>query len=996
MTKISSALPDFFQALQQATGGDVRTDETSRTLYSTDASLYQVMPLGVCFPRDTAEVQAIVTLADQYEIPLLPRAGGTGLAGQTVNEALVIDMSHHMNQLLEVNVEERWARVQPGLVFAHMNSQLKQHGLMFGPDPASGNRAGLGGIVGNNATGSHSILYGMAADHVMGVEAVLADHAVVDFSTRSSSELGRYLDRPGIEGAAYNKLHSIARDHSETVRTGTPKHWRRCGGYNLFRFLPAAAGVPESPYARRDFGTFNLAQLMTGSEGTLGVMTEFKLNLVPTPKMTALAIVHFDDAYTCLDATQVILETGPSAVELLDQYTISLCQEHTTYKKYLERFLVGQPNSVLVTEYYGESEGELKDKIEKLQTHLNKRGVRFSAVVPLLTSAEQAPVWTVRKAGLGLLMSKRGDYKPATFIEDTAVPVEHLADYITGLIDFCADLDVDMAYYAHASGGCIHTRPLVNTKSADDRHKMEQISRYTLAEMKKYGGSFSSEHGDGRSRSWLNEEFFGPDLFQLFREVKETFDPKNLFNPGNIVVGQPLTDNLRMGADYTNVTFHETLDFSEDQGFHRAIEMCNGAGVCRKLTGTMCPPYMVTRDEEHSTRGRANMLRAALTGKLPAERLTGQRMYETMDLCISCKACKSECPSSVDMAKIKMQFLDHYYKANGVPRRAKLFGNIHRLNRFMSGGMAPLANWVTERPLVKRVNQRLFNISAKRDLPRFARETYLDWFRKRERRDATAARLHEVNSNVLKSSVSHQIVFFNDTFNTYNDPHVSIAATEVLEAAGFELLLPGHTCCGRPMLSKGLVEDARLLAIETIDKLYPYAVQGLPIVGLEPSCLLSFRDDYLYLLPNDYQKKVRVVAERAYLFEEFLAELAEKNELNLTFKQEPKEVLLHGHCHQKSLAGTETAKKVLALPGYKVTEVDSGCCGMAGSFGYEAEHTEISLQMGERALFPAVRATDEQTIIAAAGTSCREQIWDGTGRRALHPAEVLRNALAER
>lgn len=718
-----NALPDFFNDLRKSTDGkmDVRTDETSRTLYSTDASLYQVTPLGVCFPRHTADVQAIVSLANQYEIPLLPRAGGTGLAGQTVNEALVLDMSHHMNGLLDVNVEERWATVQPGLVFANMNAQLKPLGLMFGPDPASGNRAGLGGIVGNNATGSHSVLYGMAVDHVMETQQVLADGSITRFGTVTDHDLMHHTGKPGIEGQAYSKLIDIAQNHAGTIRAGTPKHWRRCGGYNLFKFID---GVAESPYARRDIGQFNLAQLMTGSEGTLGVMTEFKLNLVPVPKQTALAIIHFDDGYACLDATQVVLEMEPSAIELLDNLTMTLCRAQPAFQPDLDKFIEGDPNSVLVTEFYGESERELKDKIEKLEAHLKKSGVHFTTIVPLMTPAAQAPVWKVRKAGLGILQSRRGDFKPMAFIEDTAVPVTHLANYITRLVEFCHSLDVEVAYYAHASGGCLHVRPLVNTKSADHLHKMEQMSLFTLKLMHEYGGSFSSEHGDGRARSWINEAFFGPELFNLFKEVKQTFDPKNLLNPGNITDGQPLIDNLRFGADYSNVTVHENLDFSFDKGFHRAVEMCNGAGVCRKDGGTMCPPYMVTRDEEHSTRGRANMLRAALTGKIPADRLTGERMYQTMDLCISCKACKVECPSSVDMAKIKMQFLDNYYKANGTPTRAKVFGNIHRINRLFSGPLAPIANFFGRLPVAKRLNEQFLRISSQRQLPEFARQPF--------------------------------------------------------------------------------------------------------------------------------------------------------------------------------------------------------------------------------------------------------------------------------
>ncbi len=968
-------ISDFFADLRRTVGGDIRTDETSRILYSTDASLYQVMPHGVCFPRNADEVTAIVALAGQYGMPIVPRAGGTGLAGQTVNEALILDFSHHMNQVLEVNTEERWARVQPGLVFSQMNAALKSQGLMFGPDPASGNRAGLGGIVGNNATGSHSVIYGMAVDHVLDTQVVLSDGTLTNFRAQAADSLPFLAQKAGIEGAAYRELMHIAADHAETIRNGTPKHWRRCGGYNLFKFVD---GIPESPYRRRDHGQFSLAQLMCGSEGTLGVMTEFKLNLVPTPKQTALAILHFDDAYTALDATQIVLQTHPTAVELLDHYTMALCRTQPAYRKLLDTFVEGLPNTVLITEYYGADTAELEHKIGSLQQHLKQSGVNVTGCVPLLTPAQQAPVWKVRKAGLGLIMSKRGDFKPVAFIEDTAVPVEHLADHITQLGNFCESLEVPMVYYAHASGGCMHVRPMINTKVADGLDKMQQISEFTLQLVRKYGGAFSSEHGDGRARSWLNARMFGPELYGLFKDVKQTFDPDNIFNPGNIVDAPAMTENLRFGTDYSNVTFTETLDFSHDQGFNRAVEMCNGAGVCRKLEGTMCPPYMVTREEEHSTRGRANMLRAAITGKIPADRLTQQRMYDTMDLCVACKACKTECPSSVDMAKIKMQFLHNYQQVNGTPLRAKVFGNIHRINRVLSGPMAPLVNWGGKLPVTKWLNEALLGVGKNRTLPQFARQSFTQWF-------ATRQTAH---------TSDHKVVLFNDTFNTYNDPQIAIAATQVLEAAGFEVLLPQHNCCGRPLLSKGLLAEAKALANDTIERLYDFASQGIPIVGLEPSCLLSFRDDYHYLIADN--PKLAAVSDNAFLFEEFIAKLADEGTLNLEFKTDAKTVLLHGHCHQKALAGTETAKKVLALPGYTVTEVDSGCCGMAGSFGYEKEHVEISLKMGERALFPAVRATPADTIIAAAGTSCREQIYDGTTRLAKHPAEVLNNALAAR
>lgn len=969
----SNQLTDFFADLRHAVGGDVRTDLYNRTLYSTDASLYQVLPLGVFFPRHADEVAAAVTLAAQYQIPVLPRAGGTALAGQTVNAALVIDTTHHMDRLLEVNAEERRVRVQPGLILDALNRQLKPTGLQFGPDPASSNRAAMGGIVGNNATGSHSILYGMAVDHVLETRVVLDDGTPVTFGPLDT--MTDALASNGRMGKIYRGIYNLITTHGEVIRTGTPRHWRRCGGYNLFRFVD---GVPDSPYPRADGGRFNLAQLICGSEGTLGMITELTLNLVPRPQLTALGIIHFDDAYTTMDATQAVLETQPSAVELLDRLSMQLCRTQPTYAKLLNTFIEGKPECVLITEYYGDTEAELQDKLDKLTAHLRQRGVKFTAMVPLLTPEQQSRVWQVRKAGLGLVLSKRGDYKPISFVEDSAVPVEHLADYITRLEAFCHSLGTEMAYYAHASGGCLHVRPLVNTKLAEEVAKLPEISRYAVSLLKEYGGTWSSEHGDGRSRSWLNESFFGPELYNLFRQVKHTFDPHGLFNPGNIVEAGPMTDNLRFDAAYHHIPLTEHLDFSSDMGLHRAVEMCNGAGVCRKVTaGTMCPSYMVTKEEEHSTRGRANLLRAAFTGKMPAEEFTSPRMYHAMDLCISCKACKTECPSSVDMAKIKFEFLAHYYENHGIPLRARLFGAIGTLSRLTSGPLAGLVNAINRWSPMRHALDRWMGISAKRTLPHFASEPFTAWFKRRD----------PVNLNKPK------VVLFNDTFNTYNDPHIAIAATEVLEAAGFQVILPGHHCCGRPAMSKGLVNEARTAAASTVAALYPLAAQGLPIVGLEPSCLLSMRDEYHYLLPTD--DRVATIAAQCLTFEEFMAQQAEAGTLDVPFEAAGK-ILLHGHCHQKALVGTQPSHQTLSRAGYTVEAVEAGCCGMAGAFGYETEHYDISIAMGERRLFPAVRKQADDTIIVAAGTSCREQIWDGTGRRAKHPAEVLREALANK
>ncbi|MEW5986779.1 MAG: FAD-linked oxidase C-terminal domain-containing protein [Chloroflexota bacterium] len=971
----ATPIPDFLHELQKRVAGELRADDYSRVLYSTDASIYQIMPLAVLIPRTAEDVQAAVELAHHYQVPILPRTAGSSLAGQAVNEALVIDMSRHLDQVVEVNQAEQWVRVQPGIVLDELNFTLKPMRLQFGPDPASSNRACLGGIVSNNSTGAHSILYGMTADHVLEAQLILADGSQAHVGPLSEVEWGQRQGRPGLEGEIYRQMTALVADETnqEVIRAGTPRHWRRCGGYNLDRFV-AGPTFRWPPDAR-----FNLAKMVSGAEGTLAVMTEIKLNLVPLPRMTALAIVHFDGLYEALAAVPVMLAAEPSAIELLDNLGLTLCREVPEYARLLSTFLIGSPNCVLITEFYGESESELKAKVERLEKHLRKNQIRC-AVTPAVSPQLQNNVWTVRKVGLGLMMSIKGDHKPIPFIEDAAVPVQHLAEYVTRIERFCDDLGTNVAYYAHASAGCIHIRPLINTKVAGDVAKLAQIGRFSMELVSGYGGALSSEHGDGRSRSWLNEAFFGRQLYGLFKEVKRIFDPQGILNPGVIVDPQPISDHLRYGPAYSFIPIQTHLDFRHDLGFDRAVEMCNGAGICRKrTTGTMCPSFMVTRDEEHSTRGRANALRAALSGRLPASAFTSPRMYQVMELCVECKACKAECPSSVDMAKIKFEFLAHYHEKHGVPLRDRLLAGVARISRLSSGRLAPLANWSLQNNLLRRLLEWGVGIGRHRPLPPFAGQPFTAWFGRRAR---------EMNHS---SSLS-PVVLFNDTFHTYNYPQVAMAATEVLEAAGFRVVLPGHWCCGRPMISKGLVDKARAAAQETIALLFPFAEQGIPIVGLEPSCLLTLRDEYLYLLPDD--SRVHKVAEQALTFEEFMAGLADDGRLHLEFKGEPRHLLLHGHCHQKSLVGTVPSQRTLTLPpGYTVEEVDSGCCGMAGSFGYEAEHYDLSLKMGERRLLPAVRQAAPDTLIVAAGVSCRQQIKHGTGREVWHPAEVLRAAL---
>ena len=968
----------FAAACRREVVGELRTDDLSRALYSTDASLYQLMPHAVLIPRTADDVTAAVALAAAHDIPVLARAAGTSLAGQAVNEALVIDFTRHLDRIIAIDPAARRATVQPGVVLDDLNAALRPHGLQFGPDPASSDRSTLGGAVANNATGSHSIVYGMTADHVLGMRVVLADGSTADFPRRAG-----YLPTPTAERIEQEIATLLANEENQRIiREGTPRHWRRCGGYALDRVLAAAAeeGAGRHPA---------LQGLMCGSEGTLAVMTEITVNLVPRPSYTGLVLLHFDDLYAALAAVPDILETGPTAVELLDTLSLTLCHGVPEYARLLESVVPGRPNGLLVVEYSGDSEAEVRAAAERLG-RLAARLPGVGAVTPALGAAQQSAVWRVRKVSLGLLSSMKGDMKPIPFIEDAAVPVADLPAYVRAIEAYCAGLDTPISYYAHASAGCLHIRPLINTRSAAHLARLPDIARHAAELVKSFGGALSSEHGDGRTRGWLNEAFYGPALYDLFRQVKRIFDPRNLLNPGVIVDVGPMTDHLRRAPTLPDAPRLDFSDYERDTplplpftprpmpeatapGLIRAVEMCNGAGVCvRRTGGTMCPSFMVTREEGDSTRGRANALRAVMSGVLPAAELTGPRLYGVMDLCISCKACRAECPSGVDMARLKLEFLARYHEVHGTPLRSRLFAHAGALNRLGGGWRAPLARAA----LGSAAARRRLGITTERPLPVPARRSFAAWWRRDGQRSDGGA---------------PALALLIDPFTDTIQPEVAVAAVAFFRAAGLGVR-PVWADDGRPFLSKGLLAEARRAAERTVDALWPAVVAGLPVVGLEPSSLLTLRDEYLYLLPGD--ERVAALAAAARTFEEFVADRAAAGALRVTFDERPRRVLLHGHCHQKALVGMGPARAALALlPGAVVEEVDAGCCGMAGSFGYEAEHYAVSMQMAERRLLPAVRAAEADTLIIAAGMSCREQIAHGSGRRAWHPAEVLAEAM---
>ena len=960
----TSVMNDVIHDLQKRVAGEVRFDSMTKVLYSTDASIYEIEPLGVVIPRTPEDAIATVEICGGYGVPVLPRGGGTALAGQAVGRAIHLDMSKFLNQVLEVNMEERWARIQPGVVLDELNAQLRPYGLWFAPDPSPSNRATVGGMIGNNSSGARSLIYGRTMEHVLEMKVILADARTIVTRSLTDDELEAKLRLPGLEGDLYRAVQRLVATHRDEIVKRYPKIMRRVGGYSLDEFLN---GKP-----------FNLSRILVASEGTLATTLEAKINLEPRPKPleTALMVVHYRTMLEALESTMEILTTGPSAVELADKYIMDLTRANMELARQMT-FVQGNPGALLLVEYYGSSREELTAKLDRLETHLKRLGIGI-AFTRAVTPEEQQKIWKVRKSGLGLLLGMPGDKKPIAGIEDTAVPPERLAEYIRRLDGIVRSHGTEAAYYAHASVGCLHIRPIIDLKQEPDLERFRSIATQVCELVMEYGGSNSAEHGDGLARSCFNEKFFGPTLYRAFKELKATADPKGVMNPGKIVDAPPMTENLRYGSKYRARPVKTFFRYGREGGFDRAIEMCNGAAVCRKkLEGTMCPSYMATLEEEHSTRGRANALRAAINGHLPEDALVSPRMYDVLDLCLECKGCKAECPSNVDMAKLKSEFLALYYARHGTPLRARLFANIEKLNR-LGCALAPLSNWVAQGAPARWFFDRVLRIHGRRQLPPFASQTFDRWFASR--------------NGARSAGGQGPVVLFSDCYMTYNYPDIGKAAVKVLEAAGFEVILAEKKCCGRPMISKGLLQEAKANAAYNVDRLSRYAARGIPIVGCEPSCILIFRDEYPDLVDDP---RAAALAKSALMIEEFLLGLHQRGVLNLPFRNGAKSFLLHGHCHQKALIGSGPSLQVLRLlPGANVEEVDSGCCGMAGSFGYEKEHYDLSIAIGNRRLFPAVKAKGPEWEIVAAGVSCRQQIPHGTGRRARHLVEVLAEALA--
>ena len=949
------------QELAHTLRGELRTDPIAQAMYATDASIYQIPALGVVFPRDEGDVQTTLHYVRANGLALTPRGGATSLAGQTVGWGLQLDFTRYMQRVLELNIEQRWAWVEPGIVLDRLNGLLAPQSLHFAPDVSTSSRASLGGMIANNSSGMYSLVYGKTIDHVLELRIMLSDGSIVELAPLSEIALHAKLRLDSLEGRVYRTVHRLGRELADEIVARYPKVLRRVSGYNLDCFVPGA-----QPHG------FNLSPMIVGSEGTLAIILAAKVRLTPRPAHAAIVTLEFASLDDALDAVLPCLECKPAAVELMDDILLGLARRSHSYGHYLDLFLQGQPAAMLQVEFFADSSEVLEEHIAALQSHIS-RTCRATAITPARSPAQRNAILQVRKAGMPLLQSLSPDRKPETFVEDAAVPPERLGSYIRAFREICRAHSLDVAFYGHASVGVMHPRPLLNLKNPEDVKTMRAVAEEVRDLVIEHGGALSGEHGDGMLRSEFNRAMFGDRLIAAFGEIKRSFDPHGYLNPGKIVDAPPMDSHLRYESRRP-MTLHTHFRFADTNGILGATELCNGNGLCRKGSGgTMCPSYMVIADEQHSTRGRANALRMVFTGALPPEQLTGAAMKAALDLCVECKGCTGECPTGVNMTRLKSEWLAHYYADHGTPLRSRLFGHVRQIAEIGSA-LAPFSNIMLALPGAGLVAEKLLGISHTRRFPTFAREPFHRWFERQN-----------VFSRATTPYIS-TVVLFPDTFCDYHDPHIGRAAVRVLEAAGYQVILPEQrVCCGRPMISKGLLPEVKQLAQRQLDALMPYVEAGLPIIGLEPSCILSFRDEYKDLLDDVRTQKL---AASSFLIDEFLAR--EQRRLPFAESATPHPILLHGHCHQKAVIGTSAALQLLGrIPGAQVHEVDSGCCGMAGSFGYEAEHIEISQRMAERTLLPAIRALPAHAEIVAMGTSCRQQISDLSGRHAQHLVEVL-------
>jgi FAD/FMN-containing dehydrogenase/Fe-S oxidoreductase len=951
--------------LRQHVDGEVRFDEGDRKLYSTDASIYQIEPLGVVLPRSVAGLHAAVQIALEMHVPIVPRGGGTSLSGQSIGAGLVVDCSKHLNQILDVDAAAQTAHVQPGVVLDQLNRALAPHSLMFGPDVATASRANLGGMIGNNSAGSHSIVHGKTIDHVRRLDVVLSDGSRATLGSHTPTEWRQREDRSFL-GAIYRDVRTAVEAAGPEIARRFPRILRRVSGYNLD--VIAQAFSEASPQA-----TAGLHQLVVGGEGTLAFITEAELRLVPRPKAVGLLVPQFVSLAAAMDALAVCLEHGPSAVELLDRLLLELAHENLSLRDAVAP-LRGDAQALFMVEFTGDDVSEVKNRVDKLNRRLQGMPGLIAAL-PAIEPALRDRLWGLRNAAAPLVLGLPGDRKPVTFIEDTAVAPERLPAFVQRFREVLAHHGTDGAFYGHASVGCLHIRPVLNLKNGTDVARMRRITEDVTDLVLEFGGSLSGEHGDGLARSEWNRKMFGESVYNAFCQVKRAFDPHSLFNPGKIVHAPPMTENLRCHTAHDPVEPSTLFDYSKQEGFVSAVEMCNGSGVCRKMQGgTMCPSFRATRDEKDSTRGRANALRLALTGAEPLKALRQDWVREVLELCLMCKACKSECPSNVDLAKLKAEWLHLYYRDRQRPLGQWLMANVHRVNRL--GAWSPhLANRAQQNGVFRWLLEKTTGIDRRRSLPTLHDETLRLWMARRGRRDRAAR---------------PDVLLLDDCFTNFNEPHVGQAAVRVLEAACCSVRLAGLICCGRALISKGCLAEARQLIQMQAPRLAEQVAAGMPILGLEPSCLLTLCDEWPELVSGP---ATQAIARAAHLADAWLARELDAGRRALPLRSLPEDCVVHGHCHQKALVGVEgTASLLRRIPDLEVRVLDTGCCGMAGSFGYEKTHYDVSVAIARLDLLPALEAAP-QALVVAPGTSCRHQIKDLTPRRALHPLEVVANRL---
>lgn len=969
-------LENKLKELKGALSCDLRWDESTLIQYSTDASAYKEKPIAVVWPQKVWEIQYIVNFAKQHKIPIIPRAAGTSLAGQVVGKGIVVDISKYFRRIINLDVEKRQVTVEPGVILDELNQFLKPYGLFFGPETSTSNRCTISGMVGNNSCGSHSLVYGSSRDHLIALKMILDDGKAYLFGNVNGNELNTKLRLNNREGDIYRFIKELIADkNNQNLITNSfpnPSVKRRNTGYALDTLLGTVATGSDVP--------INLAKLIAGSEGTFGIITEITLNLVPLPpKEKAVVAIHLKDRNDAFRANLIALKHNPWAVELMDNIILECTKGNIEQQK--NRFFVqGDPGAILIVEFFAESKEKIEVTANALENDMRSAGYGYH--FPIIWGTDTAKVWNLRKAGLGVLSNVEGDAKPVSLIEDTAVPVDKLPDYMADFEKIMQKYGLDCVYHAHIGTGELHLRPVLNLKDEGEVKLFHTIGQEVAVLVKKYKGSLSGEHGDGRLRGEFIPLFYGHEVYELMRQLKYTFDPDNIFNPGKIIDTPPMNTSLRYVAGQKERVIDTIFDFSSTLGILRAAEKCNGSGDCRKTHlagGTLCPSYQATLNEANTTRARANLLREFLTTSTKSNPFDHKELYQVLDMCLSCKGCKNECPSSVDMAKLKAEFLQHWYDANGIPLRSRLVAYIAHINRI--GSYFPgLTNWFLSNRLTSGMLMLVLGFEPKRKMPLISKTTFKSWFRK--------------NKSINKS-YKGKVFLLPDEFTNYNDVHIGIKAVEMLNRLGYEVELVDVFESGRTYISKGLLRTAKRIANQNIEKLSTLITGETPLIGIEPSAILGFRDEYPDLATPENKEKAKKLAKNALLFEEFFMREADKGLIKQEdFTTRHQRIKLHGHCQQKAVASTLPTKFMLSFPkNFTVQEIPSGCCGMAGSFGFEKEHYELSMKIGELVLFPEIRKTDESTIIAAPGTSCRHQIKDGTGRKALHPIEVMFDAL---